>query len=245
MRTTDEARRFLEQSPTFWWQSFELVPGVWTPGAHHIRTLLAESDLPANLSGKSVLDVGAANGAVCFELERRGATRIIGADIISGTDFGFELTRDFLGSQAEFICASIYELPEILSEQLHVVVFYGVLYHLRHPLLALDTLYRLVRPDGMVLIETAVSDGELLDAAERSVSALYPGDGLNGDPTNWFAPTVRCLVDWCESSGFSVEILARHPEERPVRCLLRAHPRPGPPAYRRISYERPLRTVVA
>src|SRR5262245_38732435 len=103
MPTPEEARRFLAQSPTFWWQRFELAPGVWTPGNDHLRTLLAESAVPADLAGKSVLDIGTANGAVCFEMERRGASRIVGVDIESGTDFGFERTRDFLESRAEFV----------------------------------------------------------------------------------------------------------------------------------------------
>jgi len=102
MPTADEARRFIATSPTFWWQQFEIVPGVQTPGlGSHIATLMADSQLPAVMDGLSVLDIGAANGAVSFTLERRGASLVVGTDIDSGTDFGFERTRDFLGSRAE------------------------------------------------------------------------------------------------------------------------------------------------
>jgi hypothetical protein len=112
-------------------------------------------------------------------------------------------------------------------------------------LLALDNLYRLVRPDGMILLETAIANAELPEIAGRSVAAFYPTDELSGDGSNWFAPTDTCLIDWCESSGFSAEILKRYPDDRqPTRCLLKARPRPRPLPYQRISYERPLRTLV-
>lgn len=200
--------------------------------------------MPTSLVGMSVLDVGAANGAACFEVERRGVSRVVAVDIDSGTDFGFERTRDFLGSRAEFIRASIYELPELLSAQFDLVFFFGVLYHLRHPLLALDKLHRLVRPGGSVLIETVVCDDEIPELSDRPAALFYPRDELNGDASNWFAPTVQGLIDWCETSGFAVELRVRRPSDRPHRCLVRASRSTDPPVYQCISYERPIRATV-
>jgi tRNA (mo5U34)-methyltransferase len=246
MRTAEEARRFIADATWYWWQRFELVPGVQTPGqSDHIQTLLDRSRIPSDLSGLSVLDIGAANGAVAFEAERRGARRIIATDIESGTDFGLERIRDFLGSRVEFRKASIYDLPEILGgEQFDVVIFFGVLYHLRHPLLALDQVRRLLRPEGQVWIETAVCDAQFPDAEDRSFAAFFPGGELNDDPSNWFVPTVRCLLDWCTSSGLEADVLLRSPAIHPERCLLRGQPSPDPIPYRAISYERPVQVVV-
>ena len=244
MPTPEEAQHFIQDSGIFWWQRMELAPGVWTPGDDHVDVLLAESQIPADLSGLSVLDIGAANGAVSFELERRGAARVVATDIISGNDFGFERTRDFIGSRAEFLRTSIYELPEVLPDRFDIVVFYGVLYHLRHPLLALDNLHRLTRPGGLVLIDTVVCDSIVESVADQSVCAFFPGTELNEDGSNWFAPTVRCLIGWCESSGFSAEVLSQRPEPHPSRCLVRARPQAGLPPYRQIYYERPIRVVV-
>ena len=236
----DAARAFIEGATFTWHQRFELAPGIWTPGVSSVPWLCHAAGLPSQLSGVTVLDIGATNAGTAFELERRGAERVVAVDIFDPDWFGVEALKDFLKSNVEFVKASVYELAERFSEPFDLVIFWGVLYHLRHPLLALDNLRAVT--GGEASIETAVCDGELPRGQRpRSLVRFYRRGELAEDPSNWFAPTVAALDDWCRSSGFEVERLGAWPDRRPARAMLRARPVEGPPEYQQLSYERPLR----
>jgi tRNA (mo5U34)-methyltransferase len=219
-RGRSEAERFVAESTFHWHQRFELAPGVLTPGDNDVAWLLRVAQVPDDLEGMSVLDIGASNGGVCFELERRNAGRIVAVDVCSIEHCGFDSLTRFLGSRAEFIRATIYELPSLLDEQFDLVFFWGVLYHLRHPLLALDRLRSLVRDHA--LVETAVCDHELGRASRLPYVRFYAGDELNRDPTNWFSPSTAAVLDWCSSSGFEATLLDAWPYRRGKR-LRRAY----------------------
>lgn len=232
-----DAERFIADASFVWHQKFELVPGVTTPGGNDIARLLDRAGVPADLTGMSVLDIGTSNGGVSFLLERRGAARVVAVDIASPDWFGFEQLRTFLGSGAVFVQGNIYDLPGVLAEEFDVVLFFGVLYHLRHPLLALDNLRMLTR--GEAFIETHVSDHELGDLAERPLVRFYRKDELGEDGSNWFAPTTAALIEWCESAGFSPELMGTWPNPA-RRATIRARRTAGDPEFVRLSYERPL-----
>jgi len=156
----DVAVRFIAKASFLWHQRFALAPGVMKPGANDIEWLVDRSGLPQDLTGKSVLDVGTTNGGAAFICEARGASRVVVSDIASPERFGFAALSDTGRLQREFVHGSIYELPELLGgETFDIVLFWGVLYHLRHPLLGLDSLRRLAR--DLVYVETAVSDATL------------------------------------------------------------------------------------
>ena len=121
-----------------WHQRFELVPGVYTPGVSNIEFLTNAAGIADRLDDLTVLDIGTTNGGAAFECERRGAKRVVAVDIADEDWFGFAAIKELLGSRVEHLNSSIYELPELLGEQFDVVMFWGVLYQLRHPLLALD-----------------------------------------------------------------------------------------------------------
>ena len=127
---------------------------MYTPGSSDVSGLMNTAAVPERLDGATVLDIGTTNGGAAFECERRGARRVVAVDIADENWFGFATLKRALGSSVDHVQASIYELPELLGEQFDVVLFWGVLYHLRHPLLALDNVRRLAR--GTVSIETAV-----------------------------------------------------------------------------------------
>jgi tRNA (mo5U34)-methyltransferase len=239
--STEEAQVFIAQSTFIWHQRFQLSLGVETPGINDIGLLMDCAGLPSDLSGFSVLDVGANNGGVCFEAERRGASRVVGVDIASPEWFGFRDIANLLGSQAEYIQGSIYTLPTLLSEKFDIIVFFGVLYHLRHPLLALDNLRFLAR--GTVLIETAICDYELGPDTDRPLAWFYRRDELGGDGSNWFSPSIRALLDWCGSCGFDAQLMESWPSEKPSRCVVAATVKAEEPEYLGISHECPLRIV--
>jgi tRNA (mo5U34)-methyltransferase len=221
-----------------WHQRFELVPGIYSPGTNDVNALLDIGRIPREIHGASVIDVGTSNGAACFELERRGATRVVAVDIYPPEWFGFDVLSEFFGSRAAFLQSSVYELPARLKgETFDFVLFLGVLYHLRHPLIALDALREISA--GQVLIETAVADASV--PPEVALVRFYRGDELNRDPSNWFVPTTRALIDWCASSGFSVELLSAWRSGEASRAMVSATPTRGVPEFAAISYERPLR----
>lgn len=225
-----------------WHQRFELGAGVMAPGVSDVGFLLEMAKIPARLDGLTVLDIGTTNGGAAFECERRGAQRIVAVDIFDENWFGFSAIKSELGSRAEHLQANVYELPDLLREQFDVVIFWGVLYHLRHPLLALDNVRALAR--GSVSIETAVSDHELRRQREVPLVRFYRTDELGGDGSNWFAPNVSALGDWCGSCGLEPVEVQAWPKRRPQRAMVVASATEGPPEYQRLSYERRMRCSV-
>lgn len=240
----DAARVFVETADFYWHQRFELAPGVYAPGVNDVERLLGHACLPESIAGTSVLDIGTANGGVAFELARRGATRVVAVDIYDSGRFGFEQIRKFLGVSVEYLCCSVYELAARLGgEQFDIVIFFGVLYHLRHPLLALDALRSLVK--GRALIETAVCDYLGGGGMNGSVVYFHRLDNLNKDASNWFEPSVAAVTDWCRSSGLEPACVKSWPDEAPGRCMVTAIPSAGAPEYLGLSYELPLKCTIA
>ena len=155
-----------------------------------------------------------------------GPTRVVAVDIYDPDNFGFDTLRAAVGSRAEFVKGTIYELPEALNEQFDEVFFLGVLYHLRHPLLALDSLRRLTR--GNLYVETPSRGPQ----TEEPRARFFRRDELGGDGSNWFAPTISCLVDWVESSGFVVDRVDHWPSDQPARAFAGCPSSRGPPGVR-------------
>jgi tRNA (mo5U34)-methyltransferase len=231
----DEAKALVANSDIIWHQTFHLSENVVAPGANDIEWLLDQVGLPAKLNDATVIDIGTTNGGAAFMAERRGATRVVAVDIYGPDRFGFDRLNAALGAGVDFIQGTIYELPQILGdEQFDEVLFLGVLYHLRHPLLALDSLRRLTRRH--LYVETAIWG----DPSDPPMARYFRRDELAGDSSNWFAPNLSCLVDWMESSGFVVDRVQYWPEGQPTRACVAAHPTTEQPEYINLSYEVPL-----
>jgi tRNA (mo5U34)-methyltransferase len=240
--TRQDAYTFIEGSDFVWHQRFELVHGVETPGAHDIGFLFQLAGVRGDLRGKTALDIGTSNGGAAFLLERLGADRVVATDIYPVEWFGFKALRDFLGSRVQYVQGTVYDLSHALrGERFDIVLFWGVLYHLRHPLLALDEVRAVLSADGEVTVETVVSDDELLRVADLPVARFYRRDELAGDPSNWFSPTVACLEDWCASSGLEPTAHEVWGEGPSKRCIVSARRSDDPPEYAQISYEVALR----
>jgi hypothetical protein len=139
---------------------------------------------------------------------------------------------------------TVYELSSVFDEYFDIVLFWGVLYHLRHPLLALDELRSVT---GTTLsLETAIADGALPhDVRAEPLVSFFRDDDLGRDPSNWFVPTARTLADWVSSSGFVIDWMDSWEEPDPTRALVSASVATGMPEYRRFSYEVPLRARAA
>jgi tRNA (mo5U34)-methyltransferase len=186
-----------------WFHSIELAPGVVTPGQDPTAERLDLLRIPADLRGKSVLDVGAWDGFFSFEAERRGAARVVAADSFAwnGSNWsdkrGFELARQVLGSRVEDVECDVLELDPAQIGAFDVVLFLGVLYHMRHPLLALERVAAVTR--DLLVLETHVD----MTLTRRPAAAFYPSHELRLDPTNWWGPNPEAVVGMLRAVGFS------------------------------------------
>src|SRR6476661_1588947 len=205
-----------------WYHTIDLGGGIVTQGVDDSPVRLARAQLPPSLLGLTVLDIGAWDGFFSFECERRGAARVVAADHFSwhgegwGTKAGFTLAREALGSKVEDVDIDVMELtPERLGT-FDVVLFLGVLYHLRHPFLALERVASVVR--DYLIVETVVD----LVGFARPAMAFYPRRELNNDPTNWWGPNIPAVKGMLESLGFrEVTVSPRSPNAayRAARAL--------------------------
>jgi tRNA (mo5U34)-methyltransferase len=195
-----------------WYHTIDLGDGIVTAGVDDTPQRLARLDLPASLTGLTVLDIGAWDGFFSFECERRGASRVVAADHYSwsdsswGTKAGFQLAREALGSAVEDVDIDVMDLsPERLGT-FDLVLFLGVLYHLRHPLLALERVASVTRKT--LVLETVVD----MMGYGRPAVAFYPERELNNDPTNWWGPNVPAVHGMLRSVGFTqVRTVTNHP----------------------------------
>jgi tRNA (mo5U34)-methyltransferase len=185
-----------------WYHTIDLGNGVVTKGIDDTPIRLARLDLPASFAGQTVLDIGAWDGFFSFEAERRGAARVVASDYYSwhgggwGSKAGFELARRTLGSKVEDVDIDVIDLSPDRIGVFDVVLFLGVLYHLRHPLLALERVASVTRK--LLIVETVVD----MVGIRRPALAFYPDRELNNDPTNWFAPNLPALDGMLKSVGF-------------------------------------------
>jgi tRNA (mo5U34)-methyltransferase len=188
------------------------------------------SAIPENLAGKSVLDVGCNAGFYSIEMKRRGADRVVAID----TDEKYLAQARFAAkvnnAEIEFRQLSVYRVAD-LREQFDLVLFMGVLYHLRHPLLALELLHEHVVADLLVtqsLLRGAQEnmnvpadfpfwEDEIFDRDEFP-RMYFVENRFANDPTNWWIPNRACFEAMLRSAGF--EILA-HPEDEVFICRRR------------------------
>ena len=192
-----------------WFHQIPLGNGVVTPGVDDTAAKLQRLKLPESFQGRTVLDIGAWDGFFSFEAERRGASRVVALDSFSwdgggwGTKACFDLARQTLRSKVEDRRMEVLDLSPESVGTFDVVFFLGVLYHLRHPLLALEKVASVTRQQ--LILETKVD----LLAWRTPAMAFYVGDDLNHDPTNWWAPNVAGLRDMLRAVGFkSVQVVS-------------------------------------
>jgi len=220
-----------------WHQRWEVFPGVFTPGCNPVERVCANAQLPADLTGKRVLDIGAWNGCFSFECERRGAAEVVAYSLEDPEETGFNRLQQALGSRVRYVRGSAYTLtPETLG-LFDVVLFFGVLYHLRYPLLAIDRIRSVCRGD--VYIETHTIEARfplrgpwrwlgrtrLLSWLLRTtpVWRQYRERELHPlDQSNWFGPNIQAVLEAFESAGFACEFLHLLEDRASFRARVRA-----------------------
>lgn len=199
-----------------WWHSIDLGDGRVTPGVNSLDELQQRYnnlELPDDLTGRTLLDIGCWDGFFSFEAERRGA-RVTSVDCVKSANFF--VAREELKSEAEFHELSIYEVTKEKLGSFDIVLFMGVLYHVRHPLLALEQVCEVTR--DFAIIESHIID-KMHEGSEPAME-FYEFDELGGQYDNWWAPNVECMTQMVRSAGFArVELLYR----TDTRAAIKAH----------------------
>ncbi len=204
VRTDREKKLAAVRRVPFWWHTIDLGNGVVTPGHSSLHEQeLRATGIPRALRGKTVLDVGCWDGVFSFWCEQHGAI-VTPIDDFQHTEFvrskygvalrggeGFRVAAHHLGSALTVRKRQFTQMQGAFD----VVLFLGVLYHQRNPLLALEHLSRLTR-------ECAVIETHYLKGQDQPIAQFYPGSSLNGDPTNYWGPSLSCLELMLRDVGF-------------------------------------------
>jgi tRNA (mo5U34)-methyltransferase len=196
--------------------------------------------IPADLTGKTVLDIGCNAGFYSIEMKKRGAERVVGVDFDDVYLNQARFAAEVAGADIEFRKLSVYDVAG-LGEQFDVVIFMGVLYHLRHPLLALDLIREHVAKDILIFQSMQRGSKDVPDLADNYPftevghfdDPAYPKlhfieKRYADDPTNWWVPNAACAEAMLRSAGFEI---TAHPEAEVYICRAAAKPPSAMPIY--------------
>lgn len=186
-----------------WFHSIPFPDGTMSDGVGKYENLKACADLVFKfpLAGKSVLDIGAWDGFFSFEAEKRGAKRVLATDYFVWEKLdrkdGFDFAYNKIQSKVE---KQVIDLPDLTVENIgkfDTVLFLGVLYHLKDPMVQLERLLPLAKE--LFMIETLTTANDL----DRPVLQYLPGRSVNNDPTNFFAPNLLALTAMLADLGYT------------------------------------------
>jgi len=200
-----------------WFHSHAFADGETTAGDKPIETLRKEAEVifRHDVAGKSVLDIGAWDGWFSFEAERRGAARVLATDHFCwsgpgwGTKAGFDYAHARFRSKVETLDIDVPQIGPDTVGVFDVVLFLGVLYHVKDPLACLERVGSVT--GEMLVIETETA----LDILPWPVMRYYEGAELNNDATNFWAPNQRGLQAMLRDVGFRRFEVATHPLLKP------------------------------
>jgi tRNA (mo5U34)-methyltransferase len=215
-----------------WFHNLDLQ-GVRTAPSHFLGDYPAvkwrrfAAAVPQDLTGKTVLDIGCNAGFYSMEMKRRGAARVLGLDADDEYLAQARFAAQVSGLDIEFRRLSVYDVGA-LGEKFDVVLFLGVLYHLRHPLLALDLVHDHVARDLLVFQSMQRGAAEI-EPLQRDydfwTAELFDRPGFPKlhfvehkfaeDWTNWWIPNCACVEAMLRSAGFAI---TAHPEQEVYIC---------------------------
>ena len=187
-----------------WWHSFELPDGTFIEGVCDLPGLknrIAQFPIPQDLHGRRVLDIGTWDGWFAFEMERRGA-QVMAIDNWDNPLFHEMHSR--LKSRVDYRQIDMYDLTPDRIGRFDIVLFMGVLYHLKHPLLALERVCALTT--DMAAVDSFILREEHrpgADVDKRPLMEFYETDEFGGQTDNWVGPSLACLQAFCRTAGFA------------------------------------------
>jgi tRNA (mo5U34)-methyltransferase len=229
-------QRIRELGP--WFHNLDLA-GVQTAPQHflgdypRVKWQRFADALPADLHGQTVLDIGCNGGFYAIEMKRRGADRVVGIDSDAMYLAQARFAAEVSGVDIELYQLSVYDVAR-LGATFDLVLFMGVFYHLRHPLLALDLIHEHVARDLLVFQSMQRGGDQVAPVApdypfEELAIFNRPGfprlhfleQAYASDPTNWWVPNRACSEALLRSAGFEI---ITHPEAEVFVCRRRELP---------------------
>ncbi|MCM3874101.1 MAG: DUF1698 domain-containing protein [Pyrinomonadaceae bacterium] len=234
--TTDEILAGLKRLEP-WFHSIDLGGGITTktesvmgePVDHpHEPWQVIQQCLPRDLHGKSLLDVGCNAGFYSFEAKRRGAARVLGVDGQRQHIRQALFVRKVLGLDLEFRRMNVYELDRQTIGQFDITLALGLIYHLKHLVLALENLYKVTRE--MLVIETAIMPPERTPASFthplgetqmrlHALALVENPQAAKEQVFNWFLPSIAALEALLSNTGFdSIEVVEVKNERAVLVC---------------------------
>jgi tRNA (mo5U34)-methyltransferase len=196
-----------------WFHQIDFGGGIISPGIASIQVLSAQADVyfRDGIAGKSMIDIGCWDGYNSIEASRRGAARVLATDQFAWSDKcwgsrqSFELAREYLAPNIDAHVSDVFDLTPETVGKFDVVLFAGVFYHLRHPLLALERVSKLATE--MMIVETHI---DAIDEP-RPAMIFYPGAECANDETNWWGPNRACVEAMLRDVGFLKVDYTDHP----------------------------------
>ncbi len=217
----------------YWHHCIDLGQGVFTKQGKEQKFLLKKQNwvlqsFPESFIGKTVLDIGAWDGFYSFTAEKRGAKRVLATDSfvweqqeLYGLDKnfwrnfgaskqGFELARRILNSQVEDQNIDVLDITPAKIGNFDIVLFLGVLYHMKYPLLALEKVASVTKE--LLILETYINPW--LSLINKPIMMFYPNNELNKDVTNWCSPNIAMVKSLLTTVGFNQVKLVKWRKDR-------------------------------
>jgi tRNA (mo5U34)-methyltransferase len=198
-----------------WYHRIAIKQDIITPGVNDSPATLKLLELPESCQGLRALDLGTRDGFFAFELERRGAD-VVAIDYVSCDASGFKVAAELLGSKVTYVQDNVYQVAKEKYGTFDIVLFLGLIYHLPDPMLALaivrsmckDLLYletqtidnAFMTPDGKFVPLSSISPA----LADTPIMQFCSGGSLNEDPTNYWAPNMKCMEMMLVENDFTV-----------------------------------------
>ncbi|OLD57318.1 MAG: hypothetical protein AUI54_03230 [Acidobacteria bacterium 13_1_40CM_2_56_5] len=209
-----------------WYHDVQLTPEISTSPLQRQymvnRWRFLSEVLPADLSGKTVLDIGCNGGFFSLQMKQRNADRVVGIDIMPHCLAQARFVSHWFGQPVELRELGVYDVESL--GPFDIVVFIGVLYHLRHPLYAIDKVASICK-DTMYLQSLVRGDsGDFVPAPNYPLSEYevfkrpkfprmyFIEKSINDDASNWWVPNTSCLMAMARSAGFRNVRESSHPE---------------------------------
>jgi tRNA (mo5U34)-methyltransferase len=229
-----------------WFHTIDLGNGVRTKG---IGVQSTGAEILPEVSGRTVLDIGAWDGKFSFLAEQQGASKVIaldhyawGVDFVARgaywneciekgvfpdqtrdeTDFwrpelpgrrGFEFAKEALNSSVEPLVTDFATTDLDALGQFDVVLYLGVLYHMKEPLTCLERVRSITKEVAVIETEAVHLQG----MEHEALMQFHAGSTLQTDFGNWYVPTIEALHQLCRVAGFSkIETVHGPPEALPA-----------------------------
>jgi tRNA (mo5U34)-methyltransferase len=192
-----------------WWHTVPFPNGQLTKGRtnYEIDNKADRFLLPKKITNKTVLDFGAFDGYWSIKAKQRGAEYVVATD---RWDPPLETAK---------LALEAWDIPYVYSGnldeplnidfggQFDIVLFYGILYHLKNPFMGLWNAKKYCKPGGLIIIETAIDQGVIASIKEQTPLLWMANKPYNNDPSNYCVPNELGMIQMAKN--LELEVLSK------------------------------------